>query len=85
MTNDEVINILDSLIGMVDMSNADVDEALKMAIKALKKVKAIKETKPPTDDWEHYADRLHDIAFQSGYAEGLKAKRSEGIKIADIN
>lgn len=40
MTNEEAINILDNLIGMVeDNHNNDYDEALKLAIKALEKEK----------------------------------------------
>ena len=45
--------------------------------KWLKELKAIKENTPPTDDWEHYADRLHDIAYKNGYDEVIR-------KIEDI-
>ena len=43
-----------------------------MAIAALEKLDAIQTCTPPSDDWEHYADRLHDIAYQSGYEQGKK-------------
>ena len=36
------------------------------------KHKLIKDCQPPTDDWEHYADRLHDIAYKSGYEQAQK-------------
>lgn len=36
------------------------------------KQKLIEDCKPPTDDWEHYADRLHDIAYQNGYEQAQK-------------
>ena len=39
MTNKEAINLLDNLIGMVeDNQNSDYDQALKMAIDALKQL-----------------------------------------------
>ena len=47
-------------------------EAIDLAIAALEKQEAIKTCTPPSDDWEHYADRLHDIAYQSGYEQGKK-------------
>lgn len=38
MTNEEAINLLDNLVGMVeDNHNSDYDKALKMGIEALKK------------------------------------------------
>jgi len=46
------------------------EEALDMAIDALKKLEAIQTCTPPSDDWEYYADRLYDIAYKSGYEEG---------------
>ena len=36
------------------------------------KQKLIKDCQPPTDDWEQYADRLHDIAYKSGYEQAKK-------------
>lgn len=48
------------------------DEALDMAIAALEQQEAIKSCTPPSDDWEHYADRLYDIAYKSGYEQGKK-------------
>lgn len=47
-------------------------EALTLAISALEKQEAIQTCTPPSDDWEHYADRLHDIAYQSGYEQGKR-------------
>lgn len=35
------------------------------------KKQLIKELQPPTDDWEHYADRLHDIAYKYGYEQAM--------------
>lgn len=48
----------------------ELTEAMQMAISALEKQEAIKSCTPPSDDWEHYADRLHDIAYKCGYEEG---------------
>ena len=36
------------------------------------KQKLIKDCQPPTDDWERYADRLHDIAYKNGYEQAQK-------------
>lgn len=47
-------------------------EAVTMAIVAMKKLEAIQICTPPSDDWEQYADRLHDIAYQSGYEQGKR-------------
>lgn len=52
-------------------------EAFDLAISALQKQEAIKSCTPPSDDWEHYADRLHDIAYKCGYEQG---KKDAGIK-----
>ena len=41
------------------------------------KQKAISELQPPTDNWETYADRLYDLAYLSGYNDGLVAKGNE--------
>ena len=38
---------------------------------------AISELKPPTDNWETYADRLYDLAYLSGYNDGLIAKGNQ--------
>ena len=54
---------------------SDDADALEIAIKALEKQKAISELQPPTDDWDSYADRLYDLAYLSGYNDGLIAKR----------
>lgn len=43
-------------------------------IKTLEKQKAISELQPPTDNWETYANRLYDLAYLSGYNDGLIAK-----------
>ena len=36
------------------------------------KEQIIKDNTPPTNDWEHYADRLYDIAYKSGYDEAIR-------------
>ena len=33
---------------------------------------AIKECKPPTDDWEQYADKLYELAYKHGYDDAMK-------------
>ena len=44
--------------------------AFEMAINALRKLDAIQSNQPPTDDWEKYADRLYELAYQHGYKDG---------------
>ena len=59
-------------------------EALTIAISALEKQEAIKSCTPPSDDWEHYADRLHDIAYQSGYEQGKRdAEQDRWIPVTE--
>ena len=53
------------------------EDMIDMTIKSLEKQKAISELQPPTDDWESYADRLYDLAYLSGYNDGLVAKGNE--------
>lgn len=57
---------------------SDYYKAITVAISALEKQEAIKSCTPPSDDWEHYADRLHDIAYQSGYEQGKKDAEQGG-------
>jgi len=54
--------------------NILIQMLLDLAIKTLEKQKATSELKPPTDDWETYANRLYDLAYLSGYNDGLIAK-----------
>lgn len=61
--------------------NKSEHEALRVAIKTLEKQKAISELQPPTDNWETYADRLYDLAYLSGYNDGLVAKGSQDNNI----
>lgn len=68
MTYEEVIEYLLDPIGKRDKH----DEAIATAIAAIKKLEAIQACTPPTDDWEHYADRLHDIAYKYGYEQGKR-------------
>lgn len=59
-------------------------EPFDMAIAALEKQEEIKSCTPPSDDWEHYADRLHDIAYQSGYEQGKKdAEQDRWIPVTE--
>lgn len=46
MTNEQAIDILDSLVGMLSINNVPADEALKMGISALEK----QVPKKPTHD-----------------------------------
>lgn len=82
MTNEEAIRILS---GAIEQPNPKVrwihGQALTMAIKALE----IQAWKPNGDDWEGYADRLYDLAYQHGQ-EGKEpcedcVSRKEVIKI----
>ncbi len=78
MDNQKAIEILEEVAEFDDSMyayNPAYNEALQLAIAALEKQEAIKSCTPPSDDWEHYADRLHDIAYKYGYEEG---KRNAG-------
>ena len=44
-------------------------ESLKLAIKALE----IQANKPPTDDWEEYADTLYDKAYEHGWNDAKES------------
>lgn len=83
MTNDEVIAILQSMIPAPCRADGKSTThtletiALDTAIKALEKQKAISELQPPTDNWGTYADRLYDLAYLSGYNDGLIAKGNQ--------
>lgn len=70
MTRDEAIKIL-SALWKKDILPVDGQDALVIAIKALEKQKAISELRPHTDNWKNYADRLCDLAYLSGYNDGL--------------
>lgn len=50
-------------------------EMFELAISALKELEAIQTYTPPSDDWEHYADRLYDVAYKSGYEEARYDER----------
>ena len=79
MTNQEEIqNAIEWIAGFREgWDDKDNIKYCNMAIKALEKQKAIAELQPPTDDWETYADRLYDLAYLTGYNDGLIAKRGE--------
>ena len=61
MTVEKAIEIL-SDVGDINRCCAEDAEALDMAIKALE----TQACKPDGDDWEGYADRLYDLAYQHG-------------------
>ena len=75
MTREQAIKWLKTFRGRYGMN--ELEDAVEMAIKALEKQKAISELQPPTDDWDSYADRLYDLAYLSGYNDGLVAKGSQ--------
>lgn len=78
MTNEEyAIKVLKDIKNHYQLQAHGFQFSLDTAIKALEKQKAISELQPPTDDWETYADRLYDLAYLSGYNDGLIAKRGE--------
>ena len=60
-------NMHDTLKRMLDKLEPEIN-------KSLEKQKAISELQPPTDNWETYANRLYDLAYLSGYNDGLIAK-----------
>ena len=67
--NNEAIKILEQW--RKRQGNAEEDNiAFEMAIDAIKKLDAIQSNQPPTDDWEKYADRLYELAYQHGYKDG---------------
>lgn len=84
MTEREAIKMLKTILRTVYLGNRKFDESIQMAISALEKQEAIKSCTPPSDDWEHYADRLHDIAYQSGYEQGKKdAEQDRWIPVTE--
>lgn len=79
MTNREAIDIL-RVISPPRESKRIFDkfmQARDMAIKALEKLAAIKSRTSPSDDWEYYADRLYDIAYQNGCEQGKKCAEQD--------
>ena len=38
----------------------------------MSKEQTIKDNTPPTDDWEHYADRLYELAYKHGYDKAMR-------------
>lgn len=63
-----------------DSSTTDSDSTTVKPEKCgdcIEKQKAIFELQPPTDNWETYADRLYDLAYLSGYNDGLIAKGNQ--------
>jgi hypothetical protein len=77
-TNDELILTIIEIQGWLSRygrQHTNWHETLNEVINRLEKQKAISELQPPTDDWETYADRLYDLAYLSGYNDGLVAKR----------
>ena len=84
MENRGAIKLLKTILRTVYLGNRKFDESIQMAISALEKQEAIKSCTPPSDDWEHYADRLHDIAYQSGYEQGKKdAEQDRWIPVTE--
>ena len=87
MEKEKAICILQAVkAGTADVfiRKAAIKDALDMAISALEKQEAIKSCTPPSDDWEHYADRLHDISYQSGYEQGKRdAEQDRWIPVTE--
>jgi len=76
-TNDELILTIIEIQGWLSRygrPHTNWHETLNEVINRLEKQKAISELQPPTDDWGSYADRLYDLAYLSGYNDGLIAK-----------
>lgn len=79
-TNNELISTIIEIQGWLSRygnPHTNWHETLNEVIGRLEKQKAISELQPPTDNWENYADRLYDLAYLRGYADGLIAKRGE--------
>lgn len=76
-TNDELILTIIEMQGWLSRygkSHTNWHETLNEVVARLEKQKPISGLQPPTDDWETYADRLYDLAYLRGYADGLIAK-----------
>lgn len=81
MTNEQAIDLLDNLIGMVTDSNEnDYDTALKMGIKALKELEWLdKQVKIYTTDDEHLKLANQDKSISKEELGMSYAKRDEGF------
>lgn len=80
MDNAKVVEIMRAIragTAHVFLNEFAINCAIDKAIAAVKELDAIKFYTPPSDDWEHYADRLYDIAYQSGYEQGKKDAEDE--------
>lgn len=74
MTREEILNTPEIVDFMIDKSvmvdskmklHKRLEELCKLAIKALE----IQACKPNGDDWESYADRLYELAYQHGQGD----------------
>lgn len=81
MTNEQAIDLLDNLIGMVTDSNEnDYDTALKMGIKALKELERLdKQVKIYTTDDEHLKLANQDKPILKEELGMSYTKRNEGF------
>lgn len=68
MTNEEAISVLN----MIETHGSLPTKAKEMSIKALEFQASVKECKPPTDNWEQYADKLYELAYKHGYDDAMK-------------
>lgn len=89
MTREEILNTPEIVDFMIDKSvmvdskmklHKRLEELCKLAIKALE----IQACKPNGDDWESYADRLYELAYQHGQGDKEPCEdcisRAEAIK-----
>ena len=77
MTNEEAVEILEGAIKKPNTKDGYLGQALDMGIKAIKKLDAIETNRPPTDDWEHYSDKLYELAYKRGKEEAYKCADNE--------
>ena len=61
---------------MIELYKSKVDRCYERLGCTMSKEEAIKECKPPTNDWEEYADKLWNIAYKRGWND---AKESENM------
>ena len=61
---------------MIELYRSKVDRCYERLGCTMTNEEAIKECKPPTDDWEEYADKLWHIAYKRGWND---AKESENM------
>lgn len=62
---------------MIELYRSKVEHSYERLGCMMSKEEAIKECKPPTDDWEYYADRLYTLAYEHGWNDAKESENNE--------